>query len=134
MGWPMLPTQTYPNAVVLCMDGLSALGTTRPGVPPNFDGSYKLIVVKRIGGTPDPDDVTDYPIMQIQNYAASYLLAADLAADVQLEILNWPLKQIGPNQILVDEAEIYVGEMELPDIYPDERRVVSTYRLGLRRQ
>jgi hypothetical protein len=54
--------------------------------------------------------------------------------DVQRQILAWPLTAVGPDAILVDEAEIYVGEQEIPDIYPDERRVVATYRLGLRRQ
>jgi hypothetical protein len=36
--------------------------------------------------------------------------------------------------VLIDSAGIYVGEQELPDVYPDDRRITSTYQLGLRRQ
>lgn len=141
MGWGLAPTLPYPNAVVLGMDGLEAStkphianALVRPGPPPNYDYNSKLIVVKRVGGGPDQDDETDFPVLQIACYANTYLQAADMQSDVQLEILSWPMREIGPNDILVDEAEIYVGEQEIPDVYPDERRVVATYRLGLRRQ
>jgi hypothetical protein len=137
----MIPTLAYPNSVVMTIDGLDgstlsaiADADVRPGVPTNFDYGRKLIVVKRVGGGPDEDDLTDYPILQVACYAPSYLAAAEMQQDVQRQILAWPLTAVGPDAILVDEAEIYVGEQEIPDIYPDERRVVATYRLGLRRQ
>lgn len=137
MSWGQAPSVAYPSAVVLGMDGLAAAfpdAQVRPGPPPNFDNSYELITVQRVGGGPDEDDVTDYPVLQIGCYAPTYLRAADMQSEVQQEILSWPLREIGPNKILVDEAEIYVGEQEIPDVYPDERRVVATYRIGLRRQ
>ena len=131
----------FPNSTVLGMDGLIASQRptikgvdVRPTVPPDYQYGRKLIVVRRIGGGPDEDGVTDYPVLQIACYAPSFLAASDMQGDVQDEVLGWPMKQIGPNKILVDEAEIYVGEQEIPDVYPDERRVVATYRLGLRRQ
>lgn len=134
---PLLTSLPYPNAVVLAMDGFSERWPNRlvrPGAPPNFDYSVELITVRRIGGGPDEEDVTDYPVLLIGCYAPTYLGAADMAAEVQVEIMSWPLREIGPAKILVDEAEIYVGEQEVPDVYPDERRVTSSYRLGLRRQ
>lgn len=133
--------ESYPNATVLAMDGLDASTRTpiadadvRPGPPQNFDYGRKLIVVRRVGGGPDEEDVTDYPVLLVACYAPSFLQATDMQNAVQAEIKSWPLRQIGPDQVLVDEAEIYVGEQEIPDVYPDERRVVATYRLGLRRQ
>lgn len=134
---PLLTSLPYPNAVILTMDGLAARfpdAEVRPKVPPNFDFAVELITVQRIGGGPDEEDLTDYPVLLVGCYAPTYLRAADLQSEVQVEIMSWPLTEVGPNKILVDEAEIYVGEQEVPDVYPDERRVTSTYRLGLRRQ
>lgn len=139
MSWGVKPTEALPSAVVAVMDGLAAQFTTalvRPGVPPNFDYGVKLITVRRIGGQPDPDDPrSDEPIVMIGCYAPTYLLASELAGDVQLTVLSWPLTEIGVDDpVLVEWAEIYVGEQEVPDLYPDERRINSSYRLGLRRQ
>jgi hypothetical protein len=61
----MIPTLAYPNSVVMTIDGLDAStlsaiadADVRPGVPTNFDYGRKLIVVKRVGGGPDEDDLT----------------------------------------------------------------------------
>jgi len=129
---PALESIAYPNAAVVVMDMLDDLGTVRASVPPNFDTATPLIVVRRIGGAPDEDDVTDRPIVQVQCYGPTYPAAADLAASVQVRILTSPLTEV--NGVLVDEARIYVGEQEVPDVYPDDRRIVSTYQLGWRRQ
>lgn len=134
---PALQSLAYPNSVIMTMDGLQEKWPqrqVRPGVPPNFQYDVELITVRRIGGGPDEDDVTDYPILQIACFAPSYLLASEMASEVQVEVMSWPLREIGPDKILVDEAEIYVGDQDLPDMFPDERKVVSSYRLGLRRQ
>jgi hypothetical protein len=116
---PLITSLAYPNATILVMDGLDAsvrteiaLADVRPGVPANFDYGRKLIVVRRVGGGPDDDDLTDYPVVQVQCYAPSYLAAAAMQDACQVEILSWPMQEIGPNKILVD----------------------GTYRLGLRRQ
>lgn len=113
----------------------------RPGPPPNYDFTQRLITVRRVGGGPDEEDITDYPVLQIACFASSYTMAAKMQNDVQAEVLSWPLTMINAAfddepewLVLVDEAELYVGEQEIPDVYLDERRVVATYRLGLRRQ
>jgi len=129
---PALESIAYPNATVVVMDMLNDLGTVRPSVPPNFDPSTPLIVVRRVGGAPDADDVTDHPIVQVGCYGPTYSAAADLAASVQVRILSSPCTDV--NGVLVDEARVYVGEQEVPDVYPDDRRIVSTYQLGWRRQ
>lgn len=144
MSWGLAPTLAYPRAVPTVMRGLKnstrthiADADVRPGLPTQFSYDRKLIVVRRVGGGPNDDDDTDYPVMQIACYAGTYLEASDMQSDVELEILGWPMTMVGSepeNMTLVDEAEIYVGEQEIPDIFPDERRVVATYQLGWRRQ
>jgi hypothetical protein len=129
---PVLESMAYPNAVVVVMDMLEGLAPVRASVPPNFDPATELIVVRRVGGTPDPDDVTDNPIVQVACYGPNYLAASGLQSEVQVRILTSPCTEV--NGVLVDEARIFVGEQEVPDVYPDDRRIVSTYQLGWRRQ
>jgi hypothetical protein len=121
----------YPDATLVVMDMLDGLAPVRVAVPPDFDGG-PLIVVKRIGGAPDAADETDHPMVQVSCYAPNYPAASELAAAVQVRILSSPLTEI--NGVLVDEARVLIGEQEVPDVYPDDRRIVSTYQLGWRRQ
>jgi len=123
---------TYPNAGLVVMAMLDDIAPARPSVPPNFNVATELIVVRRVGGAPDADDITDYPVVQVACYAPTYMAAVDLAAAVQARILSSPLTEW--DGVLVDEARIFVGEQEVPDVYPDDRRIVSTYQLGWRRQ
>lgn len=124
-------TAPYPNATVVVMDMLEGIAPVRASVPPNFDVTTSLIVVRRVGGAPDEDDVTDQPLVQVACYAPTFLAASALAGQVQAKILSSPLTLV--NGVLVDEARIFVGEQEVPDVYPDDRRIVSTYQLGWRR-
>jgi len=127
-----LASMAYPNARIVVMDLLEGIATVRASVPPNFDPATELIVVRRVGGAPDIDDVTDRAIVQVACYAPTYPAASDLADQVQERILSSPATEV--NGVLVDEARIFVGEQEVPDVYPDDRRIVSTYQLGWRRQ
>lgn len=129
---PTLESLAFPNAVVVLMDLLGDIADCRPAPPANFAPGDTLIVVKRVGGGPDADDLTDHPVMQVQCYGPTYLAAADLAQSVQVRILSCPLTEI--NGVLVDEAHVLTGEQEVPDVYPDDRRIVSTFQLGWRRQ
>lgn len=128
----MTASLAYPNAVIVVMDMLEGIAPVRTSVGPNFDPGTELITVRRIGGTPDPDDVTDYPVVQVACYAPTYPAAAELAQSVQMRILTSVCTEV--NGVLIDEARIFVGEQEVPDVYPDDRRIVSTYQLGWRRQ
>lgn len=130
---PALQSMAYPNAQLVVMDMLVPLGVdVRPAPPAELGAEESLIVVRRIGGGPDAEDVTDRPIMLIACYAPTFPAAMDLAADVQTAILSSVLTEV--SGVLVDEARVVVGEQEVPDVYPDDRRIVSTYQLGWRRQ
>ncbi len=123
----------YPNAVRVVMDILKPLvpaGRVRTAVPASFEPP--LIVVRRIGGGPNANDDTDQPVIMVSYYHENYLAADDLSNAGEVAILSSPCTEV--NGVLVDEAEIYVGDIELPDVYPDERRINATYRFGFRRQ
>jgi hypothetical protein len=101
------------------------------------DFAVPIITVKRIGGQPDANDVTDFPIILVNFYGADYDAAQALASAGQVAILMSPLTAVtllDNSRVLIDSAGIYVGEQELPDVYADDRRITSTYQLGLRRQ
>jgi hypothetical protein len=129
---PILESMAYPNAVDVLLDMLADIADTRTAVPPNYGATSELIVVRRLGGGPDEDDLTDNPIVQVACYAPTFPAATALAGAVQVRILSSPLTEV--NGVLVDEARVVTGEQEVPDVYPDDRRIVSTYQLGWRRQ
>lgn len=134
---PAITSLAYPSAVLTMIALLEPLSTVnkpidvRVAPPPDYDGG-RLIIVKRIGGGPDSDDTTDYPIMLISSFGEDYYVADEVDKAAQVAILSSVLTEV--NGVLIDHAEIYVGEQEIPDVYPDERRINSTYRMGWRRQ
>jgi hypothetical protein len=140
---PSLTSLPFPRAVSVVMDLLTIVPTivTVNGspltagaglsVPPGYQGD-PFYVVRRVGGTPDPDDLTDHPIILLASYAESYATAAKLSDLAQVRILSSGCTSV--NGVLVDTADIYVGEQEVPDEYADERRIVETYEFSWRRQ
>lgn len=137
---PALQTMAYPDANAVVKALLADLAPAVLAIPNDFDPP--LIVVKRVGGQPDPDDITDFPIMLVQVYGADYPSAQALMGQVQTRILTAALTEVTlvdsannvTGTVLVDSAGIHVGEQELPDVYPDERRITATYQFGFRRQ
>lgn len=127
---PALASIPYPDANTVLMALLGDLAPTVIAVPNNFEPP--LIFVRRIGGQPDADDVTDYPVVSVSVYGADYPSAQALMASVQVRILSAPLTEV--NGVLIDSSGIHVGEQEVPDVYPDDRRITATYQLGWRRQ
>lgn len=129
---PAITSMAFPSAVKTMMAMLNPIAPVRIAPPPDWDGA-SMFVVRRIGGGPDPDDITDFPIMLVSSMGVSYGVAEDLDAAAQIAILSSVATQTS-NGVLVDHAEIYVGQQEFQDVYPDERTINSTYRMGWRRQ
>jgi hypothetical protein len=140
---PALTSIPYPRATSVVMDLLTIVPiivtvngadlTAGAGlsVPPDYQGD-PFYVVRRIGGTPDVEDITDHPIMMLASYAESYKTAVALSDAAMVRILSSGATLV--NGVLVDTADIYVGEQEVPDEYADERRIVETYEFSWRRQ
>lgn len=127
---------SLPNATVVMMDLLTGVtddqnvvADIRVAPPPDF--SPPLLVIKRVGGTPDEDGLTDHPVIMVAAYGATFLRAVALQENAQQRVMRSPLTVVG--NVLIDDARIYVGEEEVPDIYPDERRIVVTYQFDWRR-
>lgn len=102
------------------------------------DAPDGLIIVSRVGGTPDQYDVTDYPILRVSCFGATRMAAWKLQQDCQRYVLahrgrNVEVPELG-GSVLVDFADISDGSSQVPDLEPDDRRVDATYVLGLRRQ
>lgn len=132
---PALQALAFPDANAVMMALLNSIAPTVLVVPNDF--TPPLIEVKRVGGQPDPLDYTDLPILLVSYYGADYPSAQAMASAGQVKILTAPLTEVtldDGSKVLIDSAGIWVGEQELPDVYPDERRINVTYQLGLRRQ
>lgn len=127
----------YPDLVITMMDLLDGVGgaTAHPSIPSNFQpDTDKVIVVVSAGGSEDVDGSTLNGIIQIQCYAPNYVAASQLAQSVQWRVEACPGTEIGTPKTLVDEADLWSAPMEIPDDYPDDRRITTHYRLAVRRQ
>jgi hypothetical protein len=141
---PLLTSIPYPDANSVVMSLLADLGPVAMRVPNDFQSP--LIVVRRIGGQPDHEDITDFPIVLVSVFGSTYPEAQDLFGKVQTRILSSPMTAVAvldfssgspgrvTGRVLVDSAGIHVGETELPGQWPDDRRLNGTYQLGWRRQ
>lgn len=132
---PALQSIAFPDASLVMAAILTPVAPVVFYLPNDF--ASPIITVKRVGGRPDADDITDYPILLVSFYDDDYPSVSALASAGQVAILSSPLTQVvlpDHSHVLIDTADIWIGEQELPDIYADERRITSTYQLGLRRQ
>jgi hypothetical protein len=127
---------TYPDAELVALALLEPLpGSVVTFLPPNFQPP--ITQVNRIGGAPDNSDVTDFPILRIACYGTNRMQAWSMAAQAEALILGNRCRAIYVPEyggdILIDSADIVVGGQLLPDIDPDDRRVVKDIIVGLRR-
>jgi hypothetical protein len=138
---PALAAIPFPDANAVMMALLGSLQVNGTPVPivlalPN-DFTPPIIEIKRIGGRPDADAYTDFPIILVNYWGVDYDSAQALASAGHTKIEMSPLTEVTTytgDKVLIDTAGIWVGEQELPDVYPDERHIATTYQLGLRRQ
>lgn len=138
---PALQAIPFPDANAVMMALLGSLQVNGTPVPVVLelgnDFDTPIIEVKRVSGRPDADDYTDFPVILVNYWGVDYDSAQALASAGQVKILMSPLTEVTTytgDKVLIDSAGIWVGEQELPDVYPDERHIATTYQLGLRRQ
>jgi hypothetical protein len=140
----------YPDAELICLAVVGLLDGTNGGPVEDLttttflwdDWSPPLIQVNRIGGAPDNMDVTDYPIMRIAAYGENRMAAWNLAGLAEGLMIGMRGRSVhvpeydtdaGETWVLIDSVDIAVGGQQLPDVDPDDRRVVKDYVLGMRR-
>lgn len=128
----------YPDAELVTLSILDPLdGNAGTWLPSGFTPPYTQI--NRIGGAPDNSDITDFAIVRVAHYGANRMGAWQLAAQGEALMIgarhheiSVPLMGEGV-AILVDSVDIVIGGQQLPDVAPDDRRVVKDYIIGLRR-
>lgn len=104
-------------------------------LPSGFTPPYTQ--VNRIGGAPDNSDITDFAIMRLAFYGANRMAAWDMAAQGEALMMARRGRVIFvpeyDGNICIDTVDIVVGGQQLPDVAPDDRRVVKDIVLGMRR-
>jgi hypothetical protein len=104
-------------------------------LPEGFEPPF--IRVQRTGGAPDAVDVTDYPIMSIGVWGTTRQAAWNLSRAVErlmLAVKHHEIEVPDVGWVLCDDAFINAGGEQLPDLDPDDRRVVQSFVLAFRRQ
>lgn len=128
---PTLESLPFPNTLVVVKALLDDLAPVRLAPPPNFTGG-PLITLDEIPGSVDTDGLTFVALVMVSAWGATFPDAADLAARVQVRVLNAGLTQVAG--VLIDDTDIYTGPQAGPEPYPDERRINAIYQLAWRRQ
>lgn len=127
---PSLYSMPFPSATNVMHAMLNDIAPVVLRPPQDF--TPPLLVIRRVGGRPNLEGDTDYPLILVSAYGNTYTEAEELMGQVTVRVLSSPLTMV--NGVLIDEATLYVGEMEVPDVYPDDRRITETFQLGWRRQ
>lgn len=136
----------YPDREQVVIDILQALRLPSDAVTPVPVGTWlppdwapPWAQVQRIGGGPDPWDVTDYALMRVSYYGATRGDAWALSQAGESLILGHDKRAIDrpgtpSHEMLVDHTSLDVGGSMDPDLEPDDRRVTVNYTVGMRRQ
>jgi hypothetical protein len=140
------PVLAYPDAELVTMAVHDVIRTSPEGLPTLVVDTFlrsgwtpPLVMVNRIGGSPDQWDVTDYAIVRCAYYGAKRMDAWDLAARGEATMVSYRGRSVSVPEygedamILIDSVDIAVGGQQLLDEAPEDRRVVKDFVIGLRR-
>lgn len=127
----------FPDQEQVLLDLLSTLGPAVTWLPPKYS---RIIWVQRVGGGPDPWDITDYGLIRVSTFDEKRNDSMALSAECERLIMSYrqggvivrPGKK--SDGMLLDSAGIDTGPSVDPDLDPDERRVTKNFVLGMRRQ
>lgn len=118
-------------------DLLGTLGTTVTWLPPD---PGRIIWIQRIGGAPDPWDITDYGLLRVSTFDEKRNNSMDLSKDCERLLLAFKdggqINRPGSasHLMLIDFTGMETGPSVDPDLEPDERRVTKNFTVGMRRQ
>lgn len=148
MTQPYVLAPAYPDAELFVLSLLDAflpeLVETVPQMavekidtwlPEAFDPPF--IRIQRTGGAPDGLDITDYPILTVATYGETRQTAWSLSRVVEQILLGakyHSIEVLDVGWVLCDTVFLNAGGEQLPDLDPDDRRVVASYVFGFRRQ
>lgn len=129
------PTLSFPDLEQVAEDLAAPYGYACKFLPEDFDARISsgeaVILVARVGGT--DDGVTDRALIQVAVYGVDRPTAWDTSRAIQTSVqaLQWG-GQVG--DVFVDSTSTAAGRIQVPDVDPDDRRVITIYQLEARRQ
>jgi hypothetical protein len=124
----------FPDAEAVMCDLIEPFAPAATFLDEDWEKNLPQVQVNRIGGS--ADDVTDTARLQVAVYNVDRASTWDLASQIREAVLNAAddIDNPAPGGVLIDSATEAVAGQQVPDLDPDDRRVISTYELSFRRQ
>ena len=120
----------FPDAEAVMCDLIEPHAPASTMLADDWEDHLPQVQVNRTGGA--ADDVTDTARLQVAVYAATRAAAWNLSSAIRETVLD--AVNEAPGGVLIDDATEAIAGQQIPDIDPDDRRVISTYNLSFRRQ
>jgi hypothetical protein len=120
----------YPNAEMVLLTEFDAQFAWDSGaaIPPDLQTRLPYVTVRRVGGP--SDTVNDYPMLQVDVYAATLPVATDTAEQIRAHLLNGHIIGAAGQ---IDRTICTSAHVELPSEDPTVRRISTQYRATCRR-
>lgn len=122
----------YPDAEAVMCTLLEQIAPTYTFLPDDWEDMLPVIQVNRVGGGIDADDVTDTARIQVAVFADDRATVWSLAARIRDAVTQ--SGGTAPGGVLIDRGSEAIAGQQVPDIDPDDRRVISTFNLEFRKQ
>lgn len=122
----------YPDAEAVMCALLEPIAPTCTFLPDDWEENLPVIQVNRVGGGVDVDDVTDTARLQVAVWAGDRATVWALAARIRGAVTQ--SGGTAPGGILIDRGSEAIAGQQVPDIDPDDSRVISTFHLEFRKQ
>lgn len=131
----MTQTLSFPDVEQIMEDLGNLHGFGCKYLPEDFDqrlaAGQAVILVARIGGT--DDGVTDKALVQVAVYGKDRPTAWGASQGLQNSLHDLRYGgQVG--DAYVDTTATAAGKVQIPDVDPDDRRVIAVYQIDTRRQ
>jgi hypothetical protein len=119
----------FPDVEAVVCDLLEQVAPTTTYLDKGWDDVLPVIQVNRVGGS--RDSITDVARVQVAVWAETRAQVWQLANQIRDLILYAGNTRV--NGVLIDWTEESIAGQQVPDIDPDDRRVISTYQFAFRR-
>lgn len=119
----------FPDAEAVVCDLLEQVAPTATFLDKGWDDVLPVIQVNRIGGS--ADSITDVARIQVAVWAETRAQVWQLASQIR-DLIRYA-GNTRVNGVLIDWTEESIAGQQVPDVDPDDRRVISTYQFAFRR-
>lgn len=130
-----MDTPVYPDAEQVLEDLTADIGYSCKYLPADFDqrldSGEAVILISRVGG--NDDGVTDRAWVQTAVWGRDRPTARKAADKVAAAVASLVYGgQVG--SVWVDTTATRQGQVQVPDLDPDDRRILAVYQVETRRQ